>query len=164
MSGHLTEVFVLVSSGHNLAFSTLAAMMSTSFSVSSLPTPANTRTPWPIDEMSWLSMVTDADLTRCKTAIHVSASSQTIIRLVNTFHCEVIRYGSSSFEGMAQLQSCDGVVSALAASARGVPGRDRLNKAFSNHTGGINKPLPASLACDLNKASSDCFFEFVEVF
>lgn len=62
-----------VSSGHNFIFNTFAAIDSTSFLVSSDATAANTSTPFPIDEIRWLSTVTEADATRCRTAVKLSA-------------------------------------------------------------------------------------------
>ena len=62
-----------VSSGHNFIFSTFAAIDSTSFFVSSDATAANTSTPFPIDDIKWLSTVTEADVTRCRTAVELSA-------------------------------------------------------------------------------------------
>lgn len=65
---------VPVSSGHNFIFNTFAAIDSTSFLVSSDATAAKTSTPFPIDEIRWLSTVTEADATRCRTAVKLSAT------------------------------------------------------------------------------------------
>lgn len=64
------------SSGHNFIFNTFAAIDSTSFLVSSDAMAANTSTPLPIDEIKWLSTVTEADATRCRTAVKLSAIYQ----------------------------------------------------------------------------------------
>ena len=58
------------SSSHIFILSTLAASESASFSVSPGATAAKTRTPLPMDEMTSLSTVTDADSTRCRIARH----------------------------------------------------------------------------------------------
>jgi hypothetical protein len=62
----------LDSSSQSLAFSILLAMASTSFSVSSFDMAASTSRPLPIEDISWPSTVTEADLTLCKTAGVVS--------------------------------------------------------------------------------------------
>lgn len=56
-------------SSQSLTFKILLAILSTSLLVSSLPTAANTSSPLPIVETRVPSTVTDADLTRCKTAV-----------------------------------------------------------------------------------------------
>lgn len=56
-------------SSQSLVFKIFEAIDSMSFSVSSLDTAASTNMPFPIDEMSWPSTVTDADLTLCSTAV-----------------------------------------------------------------------------------------------
>lgn len=55
--------------GHILNFRTFAAMDSTSFAVSSRPTAAKTRSPFPMDETSCESTVTEAEATRCRMAL-----------------------------------------------------------------------------------------------
>ena len=71
-TGVLKHTVAPASSGHNFIFNTFAAIDSTSFLVSSDAMAANTSTPLPIDETKWLSTVTEADATRCKTAVKLS--------------------------------------------------------------------------------------------
>ena len=75
-----TDTLLPSSSSHILNFRTLDAMASTSFWVSSLPTAAKTRMPLPMEEMRLPSTETDADLTRCITAIYVSERFDFVIK------------------------------------------------------------------------------------
>jgi hypothetical protein len=59
----------LESSSQNFVFKILPAMDSMSFSVSSLETAARTSRPLPMEDISWPSTVTEADLTRCIIAV-----------------------------------------------------------------------------------------------
>jgi hypothetical protein len=56
-------------SSQNFALRILDAMDSASFVVSSLPIAAKTRRPFPMLEINWPSIVTEADLTRWMTAV-----------------------------------------------------------------------------------------------
>lgn len=58
-----------LSSGHNFNFKTLDAMDSTSLWVSSGATAAKTKTPFPIEEINRVSIVTEADATLCNMAV-----------------------------------------------------------------------------------------------
>ena len=58
------------SSGQILSFKTLAAIISISFWVSFGPTAAKTNMPFPIVDINLLSIVTEADVTRCIIAKH----------------------------------------------------------------------------------------------
>ena len=58
-----------VSSGHILSFKTLDAIASTSLRVSSGAIAAKTSTPFPIEEISCLSTVTEAEATRWRMAM-----------------------------------------------------------------------------------------------
>ena len=58
------------SSSQSFIFNTLAASESASFSVSPGAMAAKTSTPFPIEETSWESTVTDAESTRWRMATH----------------------------------------------------------------------------------------------
>lgn len=66
--GYRNHTLAPVSSSQSFIFNTLAAKESASFWVSPGATAAKTRTPFPIDETTSFSTVTEADSTRCNIA------------------------------------------------------------------------------------------------
>lgn len=69
------------SSAHSFIFNTLFAIRSISALVSSGPTAASTRMPRWMEETSCRSTVTDADVTRCRMAVHARGRGTVLVNL-----------------------------------------------------------------------------------